>query len=240
MIKLHATILFLFFFSLIAPAQSGSKDQDTEKETQKFKVHGHEFNTGVMNLFGVKSIVQGTAGISTKSTNIGKIRGYDPPGFALGYKYHINGSALRAGFGYAYHHAESEEEEPKLIESYSGTSFYLGYHYELQFPRTALYFGVDGLYETQFIEKITENIPDEFYESETIDDNAYGARPFIGIRFFVTEHFSLSTESYFYMRWFTLKDKKVDGDGEELRNKEFYGNNMHFGPLGTISINFHL
>lgn len=227
-------IVVLLMVSVSAFGQQKKENQSPVK----IKPSNHELNVGVMNLFGTLPKVEVNTAYM-KSITSANMKEYTPPGFTLGYKYHFGLSAIRSGFGLAFYSAETANDDPKLKESFSSYSFFAGYQYEYRFHRSAIYFGLDALYELQNSEYIHDQKP-AYYAKTTKEHSAFGGRPFLGVRFFINEHISLSTETQFYMRWYILDSRTVDAAGETKEKQKIEGSIMEFGPLGTVSINFHL
>ncbi|MFO8086272.1 MAG: hypothetical protein R6T91_00515 [Bacteroidales bacterium] len=225
-------IVFLNFYGFLLVGQNSSEQQ------KKIPMSPHEIQLGVANLLGDFVTNQESSLSNVRSIQGGSISAYDEPSMALGYRYHIDNSAIRAGFNMAFYKGETEDMDPQKSEKYSLGSFYLGYQYEFLFPRTSLFTGMDVFIEQQKYEYISDQLP-TFYEKRTSDNQGYGVRPFLGVRFFVNKHISLSTTSFYYIRSYTLKYEKVDQDGVEMDKETVNGSTMKFGPLGTIAINFH-
>lgn len=230
--KAITLIVFLNFYGFFLLAQN------TSEQHKKIPMSPHEIQVGVANLLGNFVTGQESSLSNVRSIQGGSISAYDEPSMALGYRYHINNNAIRAGFNVAFYKGETEDMEPKKAEQYSLGSFYLGYQYEFLFSRTSLFTGMDVFVEQQNYEYIVDQLP-TFYEKRTSDHQAYGVRPFVGVRYFLNEHISLSTTSFYYIRSYTLKDKKVNQEGTEMEKETINGSTMKFGPLGTIAINFH-
>ncbi|MCF8331493.1 MAG: hypothetical protein K9H84_03490 [Bacteroidales bacterium] len=230
------TNVLLSTLLLIGFSVYGQEDNQDKKVT--INPSEHEINLGVMNLFGLSLPNQTSSGGSIKSIQGTDLTQYKPPSLALGYKYHIENSALRTGFGFSNYSAETKSDDPKQKESYSEFAIYAGYQYEWSFPRTAFYIGLDAIYETKNLELVFDQKP-TYYEESTKKHQAYGSRPFLGLRVFLNKHVSFSTESYFYMRWYTLDLKMVDDEGAELGKSTINGSKMQFGALGLISVNYH-
>ncbi len=231
--RLRFTLLAaVMLFALMQLAAQENKDsQITYRPTD------HEISTGVLNLFG--EIPAGAS--SARSSVLSGLADYNPPEITLGYRYHIDRSALRAGFGFTSSFAETEEDtiKPKETNRYSKFAFYAGYQYGFYHKRSSFYLGIDVLYESQQSEYISDRKP-VFYSKETRDHSAYGFRPFLAVRYFISPRISFSTETYFNLRWFTMDSETVNIEGEITESQYVTGNKMSFGPVGAVSVNFHL
>lgn len=226
-------ILFSFLFVFTSGFLQAQSEK--EEESPDYSPGIHEFNVGVLNLFGeLPEISQSSRGSGTQSG----LEEYEAPGFSIGYKYHTGSSAFRTGLGMSFYHGENDST---ITEDSSAFAMYAGYQYEILRNRSCLYLGGDLFFENQNATRIKEKIPfPDFYEKTNQIHFAYGLRPFVGIRFFVSEHISLSTETYYYLRWFDMTEKVFDEDGDKTSEENITGSNMKFGPIGTVSVNFHL
>lgn len=217
---------FVLLFSVLSKSQT--------KQEINYGSFTHELNVGVLNLFGEIPEVEVTG--TYLGSGQSNLEEYEAPGFSVGYKYHSESSAFRAGLGASIYYIE---DDSTVTDKYSAFAFYSGYQYEISGQRSSVYFGADLFLELQNYEYVYDQAPD-YYKKTVKDHNAYGLRPFIGIQFFVSKHVSLSTESYFYLRWFNMSTKEFNMDDEKTGEQNNSGHNMKFGPLGTVSVNFHL
>ncbi|MBR9997595.1 MAG: hypothetical protein KFF73_01430 [Cyclobacteriaceae bacterium] len=67
--------------------------------------------------------------------------------------------------------------------------------------------------------------------------NSYGIRPMLGLPVFINKNISLSTESFVQLRY---SKKSQENDGDNTNNFEEKNTSFEMGPLGVVSINFHL
>ncbi len=223
--------VFMLLALMHSPAQENKEPNIIYRPTD------HEISTGVLNLFGEIS----TSSASARSTVNSSLVNYMPPGFTVGYRYHINNSAIRTGFNFSSGFAQTEKDtiNPQETNEYSSFAFYAGYQYGFYHKRSCFYMGMDLIYESMQSEYITDRKP-HYYKKETFDKGAFGFRPFIGVRYFISRRISLSTETFFNFRWFTMDSETVNIEDEVTESMHLTGNVMNFGPVGAVSVNFHL
>ena len=157
--------------------------------------------------------------------------------FSLGAKIKSNKGALRLKLFYNYN---SETDLDNAGEKGIKTSYYhsqssLGYELHKNFQRTQFYLGVD-LIKTNY--KINERDYNAYpykqrpHKNEIYSKICWGFGPFTGAKYFITPHFSLSTEISVLFENF--KEEYPED------NREKKGFKAYMGPTGILSVNVHL
>ncbi len=160
---------------------------------------------------------------------------YEKP-FALGAKLKSNKGALRLKLFYNYN-SETDlyySGRKKTKTGYYHSQYGIGYELHKNFQRTQFYFGVD-LIKTNY--KINEKNYKAYthYQSsqknEKYHKKCWGFGPFAGAKYFITPHFSLSTEISVLFEYF--KEEYPED------NRESEGFKAYMGPAGILSVNIH-
>jgi len=157
--------------------------------------------------------------------------------FSLGAKIKGNKGALRLKLFYNYNSEtdldDAGKKEIKTGYCHSQTS--IGYELHKNFQRTQFYFGVD-LIKTNY--KINERDYNAYsykqrpHKNEIYSKICWGLGPFTGAKYFITPHFSLSTEISVLFENF--KEEYPED------NRESKGSKVYMGPAGILSVNIHL
>ena len=161
---------------------------------------------------------------------------YEKP-FALGAKLKSNKGALRLKLFYNYN-SETDlfySGRKKTKTGYYHSQYGIGYELHKNFQRTQFYFGVD-LIKTNY--KINERDYNAYSynqrprKNEIYSKISWGFGPFTGAKYFITPHFSLSTEIS------VLFENFKEEYSED--NRESKGFKAYMGPAGILSVNIHL
>jgi hypothetical protein len=204
---------FISFTVLILLNTSCLLGQDSEKFTEK----RNELNIGFFNAFQL--------------TNIGD--------FGFGYKRHFEKGAFRSviAFSFTDRKTSYDTQTSKTESSYIQPR--IGYEWVQRFRRLELFYGSDVYYEyarSRDLSSYWDGV--NFQENEYINKtNSYGIRPMLGLRVFINKSISLSTESFVQLRY---SKKSRESDGNSTNNYEEKTTSFQMGPLGVVSINFHL
>lgn len=160
---------------------------------------------------------------------------YEKP-FSIGAKLKSNKGALRLKLFYNYN---SETDLDDSGKKRTKTGYYhsqsgIGYELHKNFQRTQFYFGVD-LIKTNY--KINEKDYKAYTHHQSSKKNeiynkiCWGFGPFTGAKYFITPHFSLSTEISVLFENF--KEEYPED------NRESKGFKAYMGPAGILSVNIH-
>jgi len=189
--------------------------------------------------------------------------------YGIGYKYHLENSAFRTYFDFGTQTRNYEKKYPdnsiynsSQTELNSKTSYLvlsgrLGYEFIMKFRKTDLFFGPDFLYRytncsydynrtTQYYNQYNQLTSTSIsIEKEKFDMNEYGGGIFLGLRFYISEMISLSTETridtYSYNIKGVYESSSVQGSTSQSSKQESKtsGINSKITPLGVISLNVH-
>ena len=173
----------------------------------------------------------------------------------ISYKRHLKKSALRSKLSFNKSKQETSDDNPYDTNEYTRNSsfvkFNFGWEWHVNFSRTQLFYGVDGMV----------SIDNAKYESTRTDINnsnnyestdkviGYGIEPLFGARIFITPNISFSSEIKFLVNYYsgsteyttsgTYYDYYEDYNFNHSEKNNISGNNFELGPLGQISINIH-
>jgi len=174
------------------------------------------------------------------------------PAVGLGYKHHFIKGALRLKGSFSmlsrtYENDKDDENDDIFIASYN-ERFSAGYEIQKNWGRTQVFFGLDAVVGFQsYINKQKTRLYDDNYgslgdyvDSKYITANiSYGIQPFLGFKYMISPHFSVSTEYHILMERFRSKSKyEVEGEDTQDGNKTT-GMNFKFGPKGQITFSYH-
>lgn len=192
------------------------------------------------------------------------------PKVGLGYKYNFSNGAIRSkiSFGtsnqtYDNSSSTSSDENPTKI-SFFDISGSLGYEFHINVEKTQLFTGADIFInyskycttyqttgQTGVYNPVTGNEDMVSYTNTNKDTDehlGYGISPFIGIKYFISPMFSVSTEMKFFVEHYednsntkyTTTNPNDNGmDNESNPGTKYTGLNTKFGPMGQISFNIH-
>ena len=186
----------------------------------------------------------------------------DQSRYGIGYKYHTNKGAIRvaADFNYRNNTVTSDPSETETFRrenssdyTLSGVGGRLGYELPLvKKEKFNFYAGLDVLsYFSQLKTKTTtvteeliwtgEWVRNEDTSEYTYDYQAFGTGLALGLRYFLTDHLSVTAESRLDGLSFSVEEKRKfnngDFESEDKTNNE--GTDFEFDPLGIISLNIH-
>ncbi len=234
----HLLLYILFFPTIILNAQ--------ESQSSKFNSK-HEISIIADNVFA-----KNNAPLVYTNQN-GNFIGYYPseivlPEMGLGYKFHLQSSAIRLKLSGVYKDGKREKDNSnyKRDETYFSSTIALGYELHKNIGNTQFFYGLDiYIKSTNQKSKYTRNdyylYNTETYTSEDIINyEAYGISPLLGIKLYLNPSFSLSTILKYNILSYNEKhiNKRSTSDEDSKYNEN--GITTKFGPLGQISFNIHL
>jgi len=235
------TVLFLIL--LFTSCYVGG--QTSEKDTIR---RNHEFSIIVDNIFSeVPGIIEKHYwrwGLYTSNTEF-KFKGWMPPRVGFGYKSHAQNTAFRSKVSFWSHSLTSEDNNsPKeTSEAYFTFNALLGVEFKKRNNNIQFFYGIDAFYNYYSIEseeKYERGDPTHTVTSKDIYKiNGLGVSPFLGIKYFITPAFSLSTELKFFTEFLNGEDVYKFSENSEDDKKKIHGTDLRVGPLGQISFNFH-
>lgn len=189
--------------------------------------------------------------------------------YGIGYKYHLGKSAFRSYFDFGTFSRNYEKKYPgnsmyspsenelKSKNSYLVVSCRLGYEFIMKFRKTDLFFGPDLIYRNtngKYDYNRVTRYYDQYYqltstytstEKEVFKMNEYGGGIFLGLRYYISDMISFSTETridtYRYMMKGTYETASGQGGVLQTTKEEnkTSGINIKITPLGVISLNIH-
>lgn len=171
------------------------------------------------------------------------------PTIAVGYKRHFEKGAFRGKLGFGtygrvYQNEEENGSDYKDDLKYAShqENIAIGYEWHSNFGRTQIFFGIDG-YFAMNIAKTTE------YDIEGNNTNYYietkqqtvsfGAKPFIGFKFYISPKFSVSSEYHLLVQNYTTKNTEYYSKTSEESSYRNAGVQAKFGPMGQLTFSFH-
>lgn len=165
------------------------------------------------------------------------------PTVGIGYKHHSSKGAFRVkiNFGtYAQNFAKEEDDDDVNTFALHQENFSAGYEFHSNLGKTQIFYGIDGTLGFQLaISTYTNNSYGVSHErtdkSATI---AYGIKPFLGFKYFISPKFSVSSEYHLRMERSVGKNTyNVDEEDEQVtKSSTFY---TKFGPMGQLTFSFH-
>ncbi len=165
------------------------------------------------------------------------------PAIGVGYKYHSSIGAFRVkiSFGtYVQNFAKEEDDDDVNKFALHQENFSAGYEFHSNIGRTQIFYGIDGTLGLQFaISTTTDNSYEVSHErTDKTATIAYGIKPFLGFKYFISPKFSVSSEYHLRMERSVGKNTyNVDEENERVtKSSTFY---TKFGPMGQLTFSFH-
>ena len=171
------------------------------------------------------------------------------PKVTLKYKYSLGKIALRAGFDFAFK-SETNQNDQNDFENETSRLFTLskiGFEWQYDLKKVQLFTGIDFYsqyksykysYDTYYYDYDENGNYIEFdIESKTEETKSeYGISPFIGIKLFINENFSISTETNYLIGHYNTEYTYSYIEETSNTNEGTY---VRFGQIGIISFNVH-
>lgn len=159
----------------------------------------------------------------------------------LKYKFHFWNFAARVSLGASYQADENTQTPNYSYESSQlMTNFKLGLQYQHQWNRIQLFYGLDMYHYGytsnnesyyQWNDGVSPQYSSSKYEYKRMER---GISPFIGMEFFISEHFSIGVESsYLIGRYNNSTRYNLDEPSKS------HGFEMHKDHIALISVNAH-
>lgn len=244
--------LNLLLFSVALAISTNSIQAQTKKID--FTSQKHEISVIVDDIFERNSIVQITPIYYENYYYFPEytINEYAKgPEIGIGYKLNYTSFGLRSKLKFSNKNSEYSDANNDNIghsQTYISAVGMLGIELHKNFSRSQLFYGLDGFYNYKKIHY--EEKENTYYNGEsTAKLNAAGFSPFIGLKYYITEHLSLSTEIKAIAEFYKLKNEYESRDyyydplssywGIIERETEEKGSNFKIGPLGSLSVNIH-
>lgn len=240
MAQFSKTLLFLIFLFTSCYVDAQTVEKDTIRKN-------NEFSIIVDNIFSeVPAIIEEHYGWGWYPSNTEfKFKGWMPPKVGFGYKSHSKNAALRLKISFWSHSLTSKDNSSpeKNSESYFTFNALLGVEFQKRINKIQFFYGIDSfynLYNIKSIEKYQRGDPPHSVTTKDIYKiNGWGGSPFLGIKYFITPVFSLSTELKFHAEFFNGEDVYKYSENSEEDRKKIHGTDLRVGPLGQISFNYH-
>jgi len=165
----------------------------------------------------------------------------------LGYKFHFGENALRTKFSVGIGNENMDEDYDQdsdydySIESKNSMiKAFLGYERNITFGKAQVFFGFDFNF-TKYTSDVTTEEKYTYDDYKIIRTNSYqgiGLSPLLGVRYYITPKFSLSTEVKYQVESYNGESTRKYNDNPEYKEK-VNGLYTKFGPLGSLSVNIH-
>ncbi|MBI2967063.1 MAG: hypothetical protein HYY40_04530 [Bacteroidetes bacterium] len=186
---------------------------------------------------------------------------FSPFQYGLGYKYHLNRFAIRfyleAGRNNSNYKNTSESQNSHNENEFSmKSSSYgsrAGIEYKVEWKKFHFFTGVNAI--GQMISQnwksksttvyYTSNNSSWYENTSEVNYLNYGGGFFLGLRYYITDYFSLSTEA---KTDYIIYNQKGEGNWTSSNNfnmtsKQDYegkGDRININPIGILSVNIHL
>lgn len=233
--------LVLVLFSIVGYAQD---EDNSKKEQPKLK---HEIRMISENFFSKK--VMEDPYNSSNSNLTDTYKAYTNLfNYGLGYNLNFKNIGFRTRLYYA---ASSDKSlAPRDVEVDSKHNQYraaLGINYQFQLNKIVLFTGIDfSMFQITDSQKSSSYMQTIYYYKydNSITYKGYGIEPLVGLKYFITEHFSISSELRFIFDQIkgdvTYNQDSADPSIENYNYKtNFNGFTNRIGPNGSISLNIH-
>ncbi len=174
----------------------------------------HEINLGFFNIFNLT----------------------ESPGLGIGYKYHLKKGAIRLNSSFNISNTDYESNNYLSTISYNKYKIKTGYELHQNINKFQFFYGSDISYNAE--NEKTENSSDYFIEEKT---KGYGVSPFVGLKFFINQRVSISSETNVSIL-FSESKQKITIINSSTQTIENSTSQTEIGliPFGLITINFHL
>lgn len=205
-------LIIIAAFAFMLPLHSQGSESYTDKK--------NEINIGFFNAF--------------------ELNNYSD--FGIGYKRMVKNGAWRTGTGIHFYredgnrHDNVYDDETTAIRSYT-ISPRIGYEFHQHFNRLQLQYGIDFVtsFHKRTVENLTEN--EDYNTFQQTNKNKISIRPFLGLKVYITEYISISTETYLDIGYSIETFENNSLNNNYTRNAK--AASVALGPLGVFSINFH-
>ena len=246
-LKRFNPIFSLFILLIIGSTAANSQDKFDLREAK----NKHEISIGVADL------------LFKQQPSYYPIYGYmdfayypyyydfsDQPKITLKYKYSFGNMALRAGIDFSKKHEENENDQDAFGSetTYLYTLNKIGIEWQYDMKHVELYYGADlyymynlnkseyDSYYTTYYDEYGNYIQEYIKSKNKNTSYEYGLSPFIGIKYFINENFSIGAETNYligkYKNVYTYKYIDETSNSSE-------GTYSRFGHVGMLSFNVH-
>lgn len=171
------------------------------------------------------------------------------PSIAIGYKRHFEKGAFRGrvGFGtfgrvYQDQVENSSDYKDELRFASHQENFSIGYEWHSNFGRTQIFFGIDGYFSMNIAKTTQYDIQGDntnYYLETKQQTTSFGAKPFIGFKFFISPKFSVSSEYHVLVQNYATKTTHFYSETSEENSNRNAGVQAKFGPMGQLTFSFH-
>ncbi|PCJ28776.1 MAG: hypothetical protein COA97_00090 [Flavobacteriales bacterium] len=235
---------------MLTPIFSFGQEEKMKEEKKETKKPKHEVRIIMENFFGKNNeaapydlIYSYVAFDALDNYNIYK----NKFSYGLGYNYNMNHFGIRARFYYSSSSDSYIDLYAYEVESnHNQYKIGLGLVYQKHFEKLTFFVGADYLSFRMNAETITI-YSTNIYKTESrevLEYKGYSIEPLLGIKCFVLNNFSISTELRLSFDKFTANRESIyvdfnNGFNNQNRSFDFEGHDNRIGPNGTISFNFH-
>jgi len=210
----------------------------------------NEFNIQVDNIFSKTQIYLRDYQYYENGSYINAITLTNQPAIGIGYKHHFTKGAIRAKisagtFGSVYqdqiYGQDDYEDESAFVSHYENIS--LGYEWHSNLGRTQIFYGLDAHLSLSFSKSSFKD--DDYYYKTDYDSEvkhssiSFGAKPFLGFKFFISPQFSVSTEYHVLIENYSTKISRINTEVSDENSERIRGMRTSFGPMGQITFSFH-
>jgi hypothetical protein len=252
-------LLSLFVFTLLTGTTTNAQEQQSTPTTLK-----HEINIGFSNLLHRNEqpltnpypyyfeLANSTSDLRYYPYPDYIEQQYHSPKFGLGYKFHLAKLAFRiqANFGFEDHKSDEGNNGNFTSDNEASQSSLLtrvGVEYNfIQLDKFQFYGALDGILQQsdQSFESMQISTDQEYTSSTTISYKGNGGGFSLGLRYFVHQHVSLSTETRMdYILYETKTKWKNESTGAYESKSESKNNEKSslflVTPLAVFSVNVH-
>jgi len=160
----------------------------------------------------------------------------------LSYKHHFGNSGIRTklSLGSKSQNTEYTTNNNEEEYSYLTANLYLGYEWLIKLKKLHIFYGAEIFINHDKLE--TKNIQKESYYRKTENSyvkNGYGANPLLGVKYYIVNALSVSTEIKYLVEFYKGENTYKDSEASEDIIIKNSGMITKFGPLGQLSINIH-
>lgn len=171
------------------------------------------------------------------------------PTLGLGYKHHFEKGAIRIKVNIATraqkYQAQDENDDYQDDSKYASHKerFSAGYEWHSNFGRTQIFYGIDATLSLEAIG--TESYRYANYEGSdyTVENTqasfSYGAKPFLGFKYFISPMFSVSSEYHILLEGFATENVQKNSMNTTEQKSRQTGFETKIGPLGQVTFSFH-
>lgn len=237
--KSYKVLLFVLIFSLLYNP-SFSQDDDIKKS------RNNELSIVIDDIFAKSPVVylpyyylNNQLIFPYYNNNIFNI---DITTVGLSYKHHFGNSGIRTklSLGSKSQNTEYSINNNEEKYSYITANLYLGYEWLIKLKKLHIFYGAEIFVNHDKLE--TENIQKENYYRKTENSyvkNGYGANPLLGVKYYIVNALSVSTEIKYLVEFYKGENTYKDSEASEDVIIKNSGMITKFGPLGQLSVNIH-